>query len=502
MRSPYPVDASRKWRRALALPLLALLASACDGPTEPGTQLANLQFSVLAPSTVRSLIVSVSGPGLDSTIVTNFSVTELATAQGTVSVIAGATRAISIVAVDTGGVQTHRADTTVRLLPGANPPLALVLRPISGSVGITVTFGNVSILLSATDTAVQASDSTQFTAAVTTPWGNPPVDSLVWGSDSPGVATVSSGRVRGLNPGIATISVAYGGAVARRRIRVLPGSPATSPIYFKFVPTGGSFASEEIYSVLPTGSTPVPVVARAGMDRFPSLDRTRTRLAISSEAWCTPGCAGQVVFRLFIGNSDGAAMTLVPTLNGATISAKAFSPTGTHLVVEAAPGSTNPRDRRLFLINSDGTGGSQISSEESQYPDWSPDGSRIIFCSPSGVTAVSPSGNNRVVLRALSIAPNPEPSCFSARYNPAGTRIAFDDPSGDIWVMNADGSSLTQVTNSGAAQDSGPVWSPDGQHIAFSSNRSGSLQVWVMKNDGTSLRQLTNVTGGANDLAW
>jgi serine/threonine protein kinase len=60
-----------------------------------------------------------------------------------------------------------------------------------------------------------------------------------------------------------------------------------------------------------------------------------------------------------------------------------------------------------------------------------------------------------------------------------------------IFVVNADGSGLRQLT-SGPYRDRLPTWSPDGQRIAFSSNRTGKYQVWTIKPDGSDPRQLTH----------
>src|SRR5204862_8021074 len=71
----------------------------------------------------------------------------------------------------------------------------------------------------------------------------------------------------------------------------------------------------------------------------------------------------------------------------------------------------------------------------------------------------------------------------------------------DIWVANADGSSARRLT-SGGALDTAPTWSPTGQEIAFTSDRSGTPQIYVMDTEGLNVRRLTTV-GNWNDApAW
>jgi Tol biopolymer transport system component len=63
--------------------------------------------------------------------------------------------------------------------------------------------------------------------------------------------------------------------------------------------------------------------------------------------------------------------------------------------------------------------------------------------------------------------------------------------SGDIYVMEADGSGQHSLT-SGPDHDGGPAWSPDGSKIAF--YRNG--QIWTMNADGSDLAQVTSPSGG------
>jgi Tol biopolymer transport system component len=95
-------------------------------------------------------------------------------------------------------------------------------------------------------------------------------------------------------------------------------------------------------------------------------------------------------------------------------------------------------------------------------------------------------------------------------WSPDGSQIAFDsekDGQDQIWVMNADGTGLHQVTtyepSQGSAINDAPSWSPDGSEIAFNcyDSLSGFHNLCVINSDGSNVRQLTDGINVAHDTA-
>ncbi|MCB9249752.1 MAG: TolB family protein [Ignavibacteriales bacterium] len=61
----------------------------------------------------------------------------------------------------------------------------------------------------------------------------------------------------------------------------------------------------------------------------------------------------------------------------------------------------------------------------------------------------------------------------------------------DIYSISVDGGEETQLTNIEGLDD-GPDYSPDGKYIYFNSVRTGKMQIWRMRTDGSEQTQLTN----------
>jgi WD40 repeat protein len=83
-------------------------------------------------------------------------------------------------------------------------------------------------------------------------------------------------------------------------------------------------------------------------------------------------------------------------------------------------------------------------------------------------------------------------------------KLAFGsnrDGNFEIYVMNADGSGVTRLTND-AASDGAPAWSPDSSKLAFASDRDGNIEIYVMNADGSGVARLTDNAAFDSQPAW
>ena len=110
-----------------------------------------------------------------------------------------------------------------------------------------------------------------------------------------------------------------------------------------------------------------------------------------------------------------------------------------------------------------------------------------------------------VVMNADGSAPRllaDDASAASPAGSPNGQSVAFmsqRDGNWEVYRVNLDGAGLTRLTNNGA-NDGLPVWSPDGSSIAFVSNREGGWAVWAMNADGSNQRSLFSLPGSPDGI--
>jgi TolB protein len=191
--------------------------------------------------------------------------------------------------------------------------------------------------------------------------------------------------------------------------------------------------------------------------------------------------------------------------------AKALS--GSLLLLLLACG-TEPRDNTTADIKADGADGPvTVTAHASVTLSWSSENATSCLVTPGGLSGTTGS----VTVEDLTATTTYHLSCSGPGGDaedtvhivvpsPPGTEIVFQSDGGgasdDIYVVNADGSGLTRLTDYPDA-DLDPSWSGDGRQIYFlSSNRNGSgtLDLYAMNADGTDAHLVLADIYGSNGL--
>jgi Tol biopolymer transport system component len=226
-------------------------------------------------------------------------------------------------------------------------------------------------------------------------------------------------------------------------------------------------------------------------------------------------------------NPDGSDFTYLNTNLPLDLFCLFWSPDGTRLLCHSE-GIANPADAGLYTVRSSDAGdlvrvtATPAGGFDNGY-GYSPDGSRILYAQFANghgtLFSVKPDGSDPVELSppALSVIDLGFFDRVGADWSPDSSHVAFaafDESSRSfatgLFVVNADGTGLHQITPSGLGALSAQ-WSPNSDLIAFTScnacvNRCvrtssprncGIPQAWVVHPDGTGLRQVTPPVDGA-----
>jgi Tol biopolymer transport system component len=250
-------------------------------------------------------------------------------------------------------------------------------------------------------------------------------------------------------------------------------------------------------------STEVYVVNANGSDL--------TRLTANDEAdfdpsWSPDG--SQIVFRsqrdgndeIFVMNADGSRPRNI-THDPGTDWGPEWSADGRWIAFNS--GRESSRDLHGFVVDPRGNHLRSLGDLFVEYPSWSPDGRRIAFMSQTFEVA---GGNYEIFVMNADGSGVTRLTNFLGddgwpAWSPDGTRIAFTSIRDDcryskatdcetiddlgeyhgLYVMNPDGSNLTRVSK---VFGQFPVWSPDGEYIAFTPAPEG---IYVMRPDGSDL---------------
>jgi hypothetical protein len=252
-----------------------------------------------------------------------------------------------------------------------------------------------------------------------------------------------------------------------------------------FASTRAGFPSDSnLLTMGADGSAQTPVTAMNGDELYPAWSPDGARIAFQQDSGPNPE-----IWTALAGGTDQRRLTN----NSDPDHHPAWSPDGTKIVF-ASDRAAGTALSDLYVMNADGTGQVAITNTpavDEDFPAWSPDGKKIAFSRDGDIATVTPDGTWLGLLTAterFEIEPDWSPSGAQLVYR-AG--INADD---EIFTMYADGSGVTNLTNSGSTVEERPVWSPAGDKIAFVKGAFSSAEVWTMNPNGTGQTRLTTNT--------
>lgn len=264
-----------------------------------------------------------------------------------------------------------------------------------------------------------------------------------------------------------------------------------------------------------------------------------------------PASSGRVIdlYVFEAGNELPRNLTNITRPDG-LVGYPSFSPTGEQVVFEARLNTTS---LQVFVVNVDGSGLTRLTNDETQesfFPQWSPDGSRILFVrsnqaysgAPQEIWSMNTDGTAQVLIAAGDSrgpvwAPDGETIAFlhegetwlapAARgestrltdieaapveFSPDGSLLIVEasrnaepggphDQASDLWLVSVDGTAPVALAQA-PGRDWVPTFSADGSKIVFTSDRDGDPELYVVDVDGTNLTRLTEGSGIDGGGRW
>ena len=253
-----------------------------------------------------------------------------------------------------------------------------------------------------------------------------------------------------------------------------------------------------------TGPTPHAIIARKAVDPVPGLRVVRDTVPAEVEAAIVralakvpadrPATARDFAVALSGGGAVPRTTTGVPGWRpGRFVTAASVVvvvATASYVVLALAGGGTAPDVAVVSFERLTADPGVEL------FPSVSPDGDWIVYAGEA-------SGNRDIYLKrvegenAINLTPDSPSDDDQPVFSPDGERIAFrsERDGGGIFVMGRTGEAVRRVTRAGF----NPTWSPDGSHLAFASERielnpqnsEGRKGLWVVDVQSGDVRQVS-----------
>ena len=244
----------------------------------------------------------------------------------------------------------------------------------------------------------------------------------------------------------------------------------------------------EIYTIDTDGANLVRLTNHPARDTQPAWSPDGRKIAFTSDR------RNGFSLEIYVMNADGEKPVQLTTDHPPAVNdeSPSWSPDGTKIAFASNRGDSYD----IYVMDADGNNLVQLTKGRAKEvsPCWSPNGMKIVFTSSGNVLKSEIYVMDADGANPVNLTQNPEALNKNPSWSPDGRRIAFESwgvGNHDIYVMDADGKNVVQL-NDNFAWDAFPAWSPDGNHIAFTSFRNlMGEEIFLMNSDGSEITQLT-----------
>ncbi|HLL49395.1 MAG TPA: hypothetical protein VK356_01895, partial [Thermomicrobiales bacterium] len=252
----------------------------------------------------------------------------------------------------------------------------------------------------------------------------------------------------------------------------------------------------DLYTMEADGTGVTPLTNDDRDENNPEWSPDGTRISFDNSGLDGGSCCSRSIYVMNANGSGRQRLTSIPNTTQGEDYQATWAPDGTWLAFTSTRDETREfaSDREIYRMDPDGTQQAQLTATDANITDEQPTVSSngtIAFASNRADPSyemldiykmnADGTGVTRLTFDGAYASPQPFQSLHPA-WSPDGTRIAFESTrSGnrEIWVMDADGSNLVNVSNH-ASYDAEPAWAPDGTQITFTSLRGGDYDVWAV----------------------
>jgi eukaryotic-like serine/threonine-protein kinase len=223
-----------------------------------------------------------------------------------------------------------------------------------------------------------------------------------------------------------------------------------------------------------------------GREWFPSLS--------PDGKWVVFGAESEGNFDIFLQSTTSGANPVNLTKDSADDDdMPAFSPDGERIAFRSSRDGGG-----IFVMGRTGEAVKRVT-RIGFNPSWSPDGARIAFATiRMDINPQNSEGESELwVVSATGGEPRRlfEGDAIQPSWSPHNRRVAFQKRGGapprrtDIWTIPVEGGEPTPLTDDQPI-DWNPIWAPDGRHVYYVSDRSGTMNLWRIAVDETSGKAL------------